>query len=176
MPRQDAGIRFQDRIGRRESGQYLFRCQRRGHPEESFEGSSRRIVETYRADHDQRHHSRSILGLMEQFPAPPSDVDRPDLRDEIRAIVREEVHRALVQSLVFGAKDDSTHLLEISIVADRYRLSAAYFARCIKARESEAYRIRQKIPKATMAALPLRGWFKRGNRWFIRVSDLRPQL
>jgi hypothetical protein len=97
-------------------------------------------------------------------------VNHSRFRDELRkALIAEEMNA------IRGPKI-ADPFLSLVAVARLQGLSPAYLAECIRASQSEAYRIRRSIPDSTLLQLPLRGWFKRGNRWVIRASDLRAQL
>ena len=61
-------------------------------------------------------------------------------------------------------------------VAKLLNLNYEYFWQCLRSAQDEAFRKRRKIPRSTLATLPLRNWMRQGRKWVISEADLLAQL
>lgn len=64
----------------------------------------------------------------------------------------------------------------IQEVARLVNLNAEYFWQCLRAAMDEKFRVRRKIPRSTLVALPLRNWRRQGRKWVIDESALLAQI
>lgn len=61
-------------------------------------------------------------------------------------------------------------------VAGLLNLNDEYFWQCIRSAQDEGFRKRRKIPRSTLAQLPLQNWTQQGRKWGISEMDLLAQL
>jgi hypothetical protein len=64
----------------------------------------------------------------------------------------------------------------IQQVADLVNLNDEYFWQCLRAAMDEEFRKERKIPRSTLAALPLRNWKRQGGKWVIDEANLLAQI
>lgn len=64
----------------------------------------------------------------------------------------------------------------IQEVAPLMNVSAEYFWQCLRAAMDEKVRRNRRIPRSTLAALPLRNWRRQGGKWVIDESSLLAQI
>lgn len=64
----------------------------------------------------------------------------------------------------------------IQQVARLVNLNDEYFWQCLRAAMDEAFRKERKIPRSTLAALPLRNWKRQGRKWVIDEASLLAQI
>lgn len=61
-------------------------------------------------------------------------------------------------------------------VAKLLNVNDEYLWQCLRSARDESYRKRRKIPRSTLATLPLRNWTRQGRKWVITEADLLAQL
>lgn len=61
-------------------------------------------------------------------------------------------------------------------VAHIVNLNDEYFWQCLRAAMDEDFRKGRKIPRSTLAALPLRNWRRQGRKWVIDEASLLAQI
>jgi hypothetical protein len=64
----------------------------------------------------------------------------------------------------------------IQQVARLVNLNDEYFWQCLRAATDEEFRKGRKIPRSTLAALPLRNWRRQGRKWVIDEASLLAQI
>jgi hypothetical protein len=61
-------------------------------------------------------------------------------------------------------------------VARLLNLNDEYLWQCIRAAGDERFREERRIPRSTLAALPLKDWRRQGRRWVIDEANLLAQI
>lgn len=61
-------------------------------------------------------------------------------------------------------------------VAALLSLNDEYFWQCLRAAMDDEFRKARKIPRSTLAALPLRNWSRLGRKWVIDEASLLAQI
>jgi hypothetical protein len=64
----------------------------------------------------------------------------------------------------------------IQQVARLVNLNDEYFWQCLRAAKDEEFRKELKIPRSTLAALPLMDWRRQGRKWVIDEANLLAQI
>lgn len=64
----------------------------------------------------------------------------------------------------------------IQQVARLVNLNDEYFWQCLRAAKDEEFRKERKIPRSTLAALPLKDWRRQGRKWVIDEANLLAQI
>jgi hypothetical protein len=64
----------------------------------------------------------------------------------------------------------------IQQVAKLVSMNDEYFWQCLRAARDEEFRKERKIPRSTLAALPLMDWRRQGRKWVIDEANLLAQI